>query len=415
MTRRNGLSLTEVLVALFIMAIGLIAILTMFPLGALQMGQALKDDRTAQSASNADGYIRWYWREYVLRTQQDAALANALNNPNATKYDGTSPAQRPQAFPQAFPVTPVATTDPGPSYPVVVDPMGEYRPWNVAPMSNAQQFDWVGGMKGPGFPMGNPALLNHPTAYPPQVRQLRLPRRNLALVGSQGANAAAYALRTCSLLDGMGYDSSGAGVNPQSSQVERDKRYNWLWVLQRPSNKVQDTVGVTVVVFEKRAHQYVPKNINPESVFEPYPYQPVTIGPPNNPQPNPFRPITGWEIGETKLQFVQGQAPPVQKGGWICDVTWSPGAGPQGGKRVSGIRNCNFYRVVSVTDYTVTAGNPLQTFAVTGVELQSVLKPDSMSPANPVTGTGVHRLFLYMDGVAEVFERAPVTKADPMP
>jgi Tfp pilus assembly protein PilV len=43
-TRRAGLSRVEVLVAMFIMALGMIALLTLFPLGALQMGQALKDD-----------------------------------------------------------------------------------------------------------------------------------------------------------------------------------------------------------------------------------------------------------------------------------------------------------------------------------------------------------------------------------
>src|SRR5437764_12521596 len=64
--RRPGLSLTEVLVALFVMALGTIAILTMFPLGMLQMGQALKDDRTSQAASSADGYMRWYWKTYVV-------------------------------------------------------------------------------------------------------------------------------------------------------------------------------------------------------------------------------------------------------------------------------------------------------------------------------------------------------------
>src|SRR5713101_4656546 len=50
---RTGATLTEVLVAIFVMAIGLLALLTLFPLGALSMAQAIKDDRTAHSAKNA--------------------------------------------------------------------------------------------------------------------------------------------------------------------------------------------------------------------------------------------------------------------------------------------------------------------------------------------------------------------------
>ncbi len=66
MIRRAGMSLTEVLVALFILTIGVIGILTMFPLGAVQMARAVRDDRSALAANNADAYMRWYWANYVV-------------------------------------------------------------------------------------------------------------------------------------------------------------------------------------------------------------------------------------------------------------------------------------------------------------------------------------------------------------
>ena len=47
--------LPNLLVAIFVMVIGLLALLTLFPLGALSMAQAIKDDRTAHSAKNAYG------------------------------------------------------------------------------------------------------------------------------------------------------------------------------------------------------------------------------------------------------------------------------------------------------------------------------------------------------------------------
>jgi hypothetical protein len=50
---RQAATLLEVLVAIFIMGIGLLAILTLFPLGALTMARALQDDRCAHSAANS--------------------------------------------------------------------------------------------------------------------------------------------------------------------------------------------------------------------------------------------------------------------------------------------------------------------------------------------------------------------------
>jgi prepilin-type N-terminal cleavage/methylation domain-containing protein len=54
MRRRPGVTLVEVLVAIFIMGIGMLALLTLFPLGAVSMAQALRDDRVASSAAVAD-------------------------------------------------------------------------------------------------------------------------------------------------------------------------------------------------------------------------------------------------------------------------------------------------------------------------------------------------------------------------
>jgi Tfp pilus assembly protein PilV len=55
MRNRPAVTLIEVLVSIFILAIGMLALLTLFPLGALNMARALKDDRCAQAAAQAEG------------------------------------------------------------------------------------------------------------------------------------------------------------------------------------------------------------------------------------------------------------------------------------------------------------------------------------------------------------------------
>lgn len=85
MTRRRGVTLTEVLVAIFVTGLGLMALMTLFPIGALNMSQALKDDRTAHAAANANSYIRTWWRTQVTQGQSDpwfgAATGNGPSNP----------------------------------------------------------------------------------------------------------------------------------------------------------------------------------------------------------------------------------------------------------------------------------------------------------------------------------------------
>jgi hypothetical protein len=78
LARRRGLTLTEALVAMFVAAIGMISLLALFPLGALQMGQALKDARCTETATNAEALLRSHWRIEVLEKQNDLAILTAF-------------------------------------------------------------------------------------------------------------------------------------------------------------------------------------------------------------------------------------------------------------------------------------------------------------------------------------------------
>src|ERR1700677_250755 len=53
MSSRRGVTLMEVLVAIFIMGIGMLAMLVLFPLGVLRMGLAIQNDRCAQACRMA--------------------------------------------------------------------------------------------------------------------------------------------------------------------------------------------------------------------------------------------------------------------------------------------------------------------------------------------------------------------------
>ena len=50
---RRGYTLLEVLAAIFIMGVGLLAILTLFPVGALELARAIQDDRATAVAQRA--------------------------------------------------------------------------------------------------------------------------------------------------------------------------------------------------------------------------------------------------------------------------------------------------------------------------------------------------------------------------
>jgi Tfp pilus assembly protein PilV len=96
MKPRAGITLVETLVAVFIMAIGLLALLTLFPLGALSMAQAIRDQRVAEAAQQANAIAE----AQAARTNTNALYQSGFDN-GVLLADWS-----------------------GPSYPVYVDPWG---------------------------------------------------------------------------------------------------------------------------------------------------------------------------------------------------------------------------------------------------------------------------------------------------
>jgi len=201
--RRPGLSLTEVLVTLFVVAIGLISLMTLFPVGAMQMGQALRDDRIRQTANQADGMTRIWWQmEVVERPGMEDAFFTAMDNPGGS-------------------LPPRAPTDSGPSYPVFLDPIG----WQAR--SPATQ-NWMTGATN------------------------SLPRRSARPLG----NSLQLTARACSLMDDITFNPNGtpdttSGTASPGSLV-REGAYNWCAVIQRPVNSNRYTADLKICVFHTK-------------------------------------------------------------------------------------------------------------------------------------------------------------------
>src|SRR5262245_14916122 len=96
--RRKGVTLMEVLVAITICGIGLLALLTLFPLGALEMAQAVKDDRCGHIKHNAAAVAN------LFRVRNDTVIQNLMLSPPG--------------------LPPISATPFGRSYPVFIDPIG---------------------------------------------------------------------------------------------------------------------------------------------------------------------------------------------------------------------------------------------------------------------------------------------------
>ncbi len=200
MTRRSGFTLIEALMAVFVMAIGLLALLTLFPLGAMQMSKAIKDQRSAEEANNAMSIFK----------ALDIANDPFVNQP---VFPPLSPFQRPLAG------LPVVRN--GVSYPIYVDQWG--APSNLP----------VGGLNSPLAPNG--VML----------------RRGVQ--GRTPTTVLVSAPDSFELHDDIVFGNNGT---PQSTApVSREGRYTSAYILRSPqANQISSLpLDVTIVVYAGRS------------------------------------------------------------------------------------------------------------------------------------------------------------------
>ena len=191
MHRRTGVTLVEVLIAIFVMAIGLMALLTLFPIGALRMAQAIQDTHTANAANNATAIAS------ANAFRFDANVVAAFSSPGGGLPD-------------------LSTINPnGPSYPVLVDAVG-FQAYGGTYQT------WVGGSAG-------------------------IPRRSVTAVTGT-ANKQPVVDRWFTYLDDYNFGADGLVPAVNGS---RDYRYSWAYLMCRPRLS-SPLVELTVVVYRGR-------------------------------------------------------------------------------------------------------------------------------------------------------------------
>ena len=330
MQRRSGATLIEVLVAVFVTAIGLLALLALFPVGAVSMARAIQNNRASQAAANAAAIANLH------NLTQDASLTSP------TDYF-TSPPGLP------------AITGTGLSYPVYVDSVGTSLTAN-----------WLGAC---------PIMPTAPVASSPGI-----PR-----VQASFAITSPNIIRWLGLLDDISFQQDGMPATA-GGFVERENRYSWCYLLQRPNASFAGQATMTVVVYSGRSWA-----VPGESCYN-----------------------VDFQKGSTTVLVpwnpANGQAKPeIRPGRWILDATvlafptttiTSPVADPHG----------DFYRVVNVTE-GVTYTNPVtkRIYPAVLLELQTAVLKSSFIPLSGA-GTAIppgpqQGVLAVMDNVIEVFQK----------
>jgi hypothetical protein len=223
MNRRPAATLLEVLVSIFLMGIGLLAILSLFPLGAIRMAQAIQDDRAGNLGMTGLAVAQ------AFNLRNDPEVTAAFATPGGT-------------------LLPVHPDRPG--YPVYLDPIGmqTYLP----PASS-----WVGGTP------------------PGPTNLLAIARRGAGLVRTGGTLDNTKIVRWFTLTDDLRYGVDGTpALLPGTTTLEREGALSYALMFRQPKSSVPNVIEVSVVVYSRRPLTTAPAGLE-------YPY-PATFNPSAN-------------------------------------------------------------------------------------------------------------------------------------
>lgn len=262
MTRRPGSTLIEVLVAMFVMGIGMIALLTLFPLGALLMAQAIRDDRCAQAGWNAHAIS-------IAQNIRNDLLVGSGPDP------GTG---NPISDLFANPALTVPTANPyNESYAILADPIGV----NSVPSIPNSSWDWVGNYAG--------LLRRRPVSFTATKLDI---------------------YKSFTLWDDITFDRTTNPGAPQkvASSIFRDARFSWAYLLQRPQTRDTSVVNCSIVVFDSRPLSLTGTLTLSEYVF-----------------PSAAGESVVFDRTTNTITLTTALPPPIRPGNWIYETTTPAG------------------------------------------------------------------------------------------
>jgi prepilin-type N-terminal cleavage/methylation domain-containing protein len=356
---RRGFSLTEVIVALFIMAIGIISLLTLFPLGAVQMGKALRDDRSQTTGVIADGKMRLWW-QLEITDRLPGELIQGYFPPAVAPYtertfaimDGNlGGGYTGQSLFATLPQ--LSNVDTGPSYPVFCDPVGWHSYTGAKQVHVASSSDIVAGT----------------TNY------YAFPR--FCIYGLEASANANTAVNFATMPDDITFkeNATPAQAETTADAVVRQGRFNFGVVLQRPNNAQRGTVNMKVLVFDRRT-----PGVNATNEFQ------VTDA--------------SLTVGSTQIITTNAASENLRVGSWIMDGTILSSA------TLGNIRNAQFYRVVSVEKDPATG--------VYTIDLETPIQKPTGEPAVGISNGStpyVAQLYVFSE-LIDVFDRPPLTPSN---
>ncbi len=241
--RRSGLSLTEVLIALFLMAIGMISLLALFPVGLSNMRWAMQDSRLALASANAIAQAEMSRVDSFTGRQVNMRSDSLYYESIKIMMDQTS--SEPPLYDRDPPT--FARTHPW------FDPYnGAWPSVYVDPIGVFSAFPADGGNFRLGFNIGtDDASVAASRKYLPFTPPLPAGSNGLPRVRPSFLQNRDQALRACAQEDEINFDPQGQPANTTGT-IERETRYSWAYMCRWPRGADPSICDLSIVIYNGR-------------------------------------------------------------------------------------------------------------------------------------------------------------------